>query len=221
MKKVIALIPCRGNSKGIKNKNLINFFGKPLMYWTIKELRSSKFIDKIFVTSDSQKILNYAKKLKVGIIKRPMKISGDRSGSESALIHALKKINLNSEIIVFPQVTSPLRPKSVFDKAIKFFIKKNYDSLFSSSKVHNFIWKYKKGIFLPNYNYKKRPMRQEINSFYDENGSFYIFKTKKFLKHKNRLFGKIGTYILEKKYSFDIDDKIDLKINKYLKNDKF
>ena len=62
-------------------------------------------------------------------------------------------------------------------------------------------------------------MRQKVNSI-NENGSFYIFNTKKFLTSKNRLFGKIGTYIIEKKYSFDIDDDVDLKINKILKNEK-
>ena len=143
MKKVIALIPCRGNSKGIKNKNLINFLGKPLMYWTIKDLKSSKLIEKIYVTSDSDKILKFAKKLGVEIIKRPKSISGDHSRSENALLHSLNKIKSNAEIIVFAQVTSPMRPKKIFDNAIKYFIRKKYDSIFSSTKVHNFIWKKK------------------------------------------------------------------------------
>ena len=68
MKKVIALVLCRGKSKGIKNKNLVNFFGKPLMYWTIKQLKDCKIIKEIYVSSDSKKILNYAEKLKVSII---------------------------------------------------------------------------------------------------------------------------------------------------------
>ena len=91
MKKVIALVPCRGNSKGIKNKNLVNFSGKPLMYWTIKQLKDCKTIKEIYVTSDSEKILNYAQNLKVGIIKRPSNISGDNAQSEEAILHAIKK----------------------------------------------------------------------------------------------------------------------------------
>ena len=114
MKKVIALVPCRGNSKGIKNKNLVNFFGKPLMYWTIKQLKDCKIINEIYVTSDSEKILNYAEKLKVGTVKRPFNISGDSAQSEDAILHAIEKKNLNSDIIIFPQVTSPLRPKMFF-----------------------------------------------------------------------------------------------------------
>lgn len=220
MNRTIALILCRGNSKGIKNKNLINFLGKPLIWWTIKDLKSSKLIEKIYVSSDSDKILKVAKKEGVKIIKRPKNISKDYSISESALLHALKKIKKNAEIIVFAQVTSPLRPKKVFDNAINFFIKRKYDSMFSSTKDHNFIWKSQHGRLSPNYNFKNRPMRQKINCFFKENGSFYIFKKKGFVKFKNRLFGKIGTYILDKKYSFEIDDKIDLKINKILKNER-
>ena len=215
MKKVIALVPCRGNSKGIKNKNLVNFFGKPLMYWTIKQLKDCKIINEIYVTSDSEKILNYAEKLKVGTVKRPFNISGDSAQSEDAILHAIEKKNLNSDIIIFPQVTSPLRPKNVFFKALNVFKKNNLDSLFSANKVHYFLWKKQKKL-IPNYNYNNRPMRQMVSTL-NENGSFYIFDAKKFLKTKNRLFGKIGTYILEKKYSFDIDDDIDLKINKFLK----
>ena len=215
MKKVIALVLCRGKSKGIKNKNLVNFFGKPLMYWTIKQLKDCKIINEIYVTSDSEKILNYAEKLKVGTVKRPFNISGDSAQSEDAILHAIEKKNLNSDIIIFPQVTSPLRPKNVFFKALNVFKKNNLDSLFSANKVHYFLWKKQKKL-IPNYNYNNRPMRQMVSTL-NENGSFYIFDAKKFLKTKNRLFGKIGTYILEKKYSFDIDDDIDLKINKFLK----
>ena len=217
MKKVIALIPCRGNSKGIKNKNLIKFSGKPLLYWTIKSLKSSKLIKEIYVSSDSKKILNFASQQKVKTILRPKKISKDNSKSEEALLHSIKHLNLLSGIIIFPQVTSPLRPKNIFDKAINQFKKKKLDSLFSSTMVHSFTWEKKKDILIPNYNYKNRPMRQEFNNLYQENGSFYIFKTKGFLKEKNRLFGKIGTYLLDKKYSFQIDDRIDLKINGALK----
>ena len=60
MSNVIALILCRGNSKGIRNKNIKIFSGKPLMYWTIKSLKESKIIKRIYISSDSNKILNYA-----------------------------------------------------------------------------------------------------------------------------------------------------------------
>ena len=72
--------------------------------------------------------------------------------------------------------------------------------------------KYKQEKLIPNYNFKKRKRRQDINNNYLENGSFYIFKSNKFLQKKNRLFGYIGQYEMKKKSSFQLDDLLDLKI---------
>lgn len=219
MKNIIAVILCKGNSKGIKNKNLKKIFGKPLMHWTIKSLRESKMINQIYMSSDSDKILDYAKKQKIICIKRPKSLARSKSQSEDALLHAIKLININFDYIVFPQVTSPLRPKNIFDNSLKFFLKNRLDSLFSSnfpSKI--FLWKDAKNKKLkPIYNIGKRPMRQDIKNFYLENGSYYIFKKKGFIEKKNRLFGKIGTYIIDRKYSYDIDEEIDFQINTIVK----
>jgi N-acylneuraminate cytidylyltransferase len=76
----------------------------------------------------------------------------------------------------------------------------------------HFIWKKKGGKFLANYNFKKRPRRQIIEDKFLENGSFYIFNKKKFLKFKNRLFGKKGVYLMSKMNSFQIDDYEDIQL---------
>jgi CMP-N-acetylneuraminic acid synthetase len=111
------------------------------------------------------------------------------------------------------QPTSPIRSYIDFDNAINLTNKNKFDSLFTSLKIKDyFVWKENKKKLEANYNYKKRPRRQVIISKYLENGSFYIFNTKKFLKEKCRLFGKIGTYSQNKIKSFQIDDKEDLKI---------
>jgi CMP-N-acetylneuraminic acid synthetase len=218
MKKVIAVILCRGNSKGVKNKNLKIFSGKPLIYWTIKSLKESKIIKKIYISSDSKKILNYAKKQNIITIKRPKSLATSRSQSEKAIEHALKIIDTDIECIVFPQVTSPLRPKNIFDKSLNYFFKNKLDSLFSSnvpSKI--FLWEKLKKKIVPKFDINKRKMRQDIKNIYSENGSFYIFKKKGFNNFKNRLFGKIGTFIIDKKYSYDIDEEIDFQINNIVK----
>lgn len=215
MKNVIAIILCKGNSKGIKNKNLKKIFGKPLMYWTIESLRECTYIKKIYVSSESEKILKYAKNEKLECIKRPKTLSRPKTQSEEALFHAIKNINCNFDYVVFPQVTSPLRPKKIFESSLKFFFNNKLDSLFSSnipSKI--FMWEKEKKKMKPMYNIYKRPMRQNIKNIFLENGSFYIFKKMGFLKNKNRIFGKVGTYLIDKKYSFDIDEEIDFDINK-------
>ena len=122
MGNVIALILCRGNSKGIKNKNIKSFSGKPLMYWTIKSLKESKIIKKIYISSDSNEILNYAEKHKIITIKRPKSLATSRSQSEKAIEHAIKVIDTDYEYIVFPQVTCPLRPKNIFDNPMVIFL---------------------------------------------------------------------------------------------------
>ena len=160
-----------------------------------------------------------AKKFGAKIIKRPKNISNDKASSESAWQHAIDIIKKKYEIntVVGVQPTSPIRNNDHFDKAIKLYNKKRFDSLFSSTKIQDInIWKYKKNNLIANYDFKKRKRRQDISNNYLENGSFYIFNVKKFQKNNNRLFGKIGTYQMDKKYSYQLDDYVDLKIIKSL-----
>ena len=117
---IVAIIPARGGSKGILNKNIIDFCGKPLIAWTIEQCLYSKYISDVWVTSDSQEILNIAEKYGAKTIKRPDSISGDLASSEAAWMHAIEIIQRDSKIdLVFaPQVTSPLREIQDIDNAI-------------------------------------------------------------------------------------------------------
>ena len=212
----ISIILARGGSKGIKNKNTKLLNKKPLIYWTIQQSIQSSKIKETYVSSDNKKILEISKKCGAKIILRPKKHATDNSSSEEAWLHAVKflknkKIKFNN--VVGLQPTSPLREKKDIDNAIEYFEKKGLDSLFSSQKIKDhFIWKKIKNKLVANYNYKKRKPRQKIQDQYLENGSIYIFNLKKFLKYKNRLFGKIGTYEMKKHLSHQIDDIEDFKI---------
>lgn len=150
VKKFVAIILARGGSKGIKNKNMIKIKNKPLIFWTIKNCLNSKKIGAVWVSSDSNKILNFSKKCGANIIKRPKKYANDNSSSESAWLHAVnflesKKIFFSN--IVGLQPTSPLRSNNDIDDACKMFIKKKLDSLFTAFKIFDhFIWEIKKKI---------------------------------------------------------------------------
>ena len=122
MKKVLALIPARGCSKGIPNKNVKLFNGKPLIEWTIKLALNSKLIDKVVVSSDSKKIIDISRKLGSDTILRPKNISGDNSTTESAINHCINYYKNDFEVIILLQPTSPLRKKDDLDNALKFFI---------------------------------------------------------------------------------------------------
>ncbi len=212
--KIIAIIPARGNSKGIRNKNLVNFCGKPLIYWTIKQALDSKYIKEVIVSSDSTKILNFSEKNGAKTIKRPKYLSGDKATSESALIHTIKSLDYDVDLVVFLQATSPLRKTKDIDNSIKTLIEHQGDSLFSASNMEDFnIWKTNnQSLKSINYNWKKRERRQDkSNTILCENGSIYITKSKLLEKYKNRLGGNILYYKMENWQAFEIDEKKDIK----------
>lgn len=215
-----SIILARGGSKGIKNKNLITVGNKPLLYWSVKKSLNSKKIRNTWVSSDSKKIVNYARNIGSKVILRPRKYSKDNSSSESAWLHAIKHIEKQNkcDAILAIQPTSPIRIDN-FDRAINFFKKNKFDSLFSSSIIKDYcLWKKNKKKFIAQYNFKKRKRRQQIKNYFLENGSFYIFKIEKFKKIKNRLFGRIGTFIQSKIENFQLDDIEDLLIIKSIIN---
>ncbi len=221
----IAVILARGGSKGIINKNLKNLNGRPLLWWSIQHCLNCNEISSTWVSTDSKKIMKIAKKFGANIIKRPHNISKDNSTSESGWLHAVnyfdkKKISLDT--VVALQATSPLRETKDLKKALKHYYLKKKDSLFTGSYNNeiNFNWKKKQHKVIPNYNIRLRTRRQNLTNYILENGSFYIFNKKKFQKNKNRLFGKIGLFIMEKIKSFQIDDLSDFQIVKSIMDNK-
>jgi N-acylneuraminate cytidylyltransferase len=221
----IAIILARGGSKGIKNKNLKKINKKPLIYWSIKQCLNSKKIKQTWLSSDSLRILQYAKKNGINIIVRPKKYAFSNSSSESAWLHAVKfleKKKIFFDSILGIQPTSPIRGRKDFDNAINFFYQKKLDSLFSSTAIRDFFyWEKNLKKFTPNYNYKIRKPRQKIKKKFLENGSFYIFNKNNFKIKKNRLFGKIGTYVQENYKGFQLDEIHDYYIlESIMKNKK-
>ena len=212
--KTDAIILARGGSKGIPNKNLKNFCGKPLIEWTILQAKKSKRIRNIFLSSDSKDILKVGLKHEIKLIKRPKKFSTDKATSESAIKHfLLSEKNFSKDGIIFLEPTSPLRNKNDLDDLIKDFFKNKWDSGFTAGVLSDFlIWEKKlKKYESLNYNYRNRGQRFGRKSCYVENSIAYIFKPYMFLKYNNRLFGKFGITHNETWQSFEIDEAKDWK----------
>lgn len=217
MKQTVAIIPARGGSKGILKKNLKHFCGKPLLVWTIEQALKTKYVDSVCVSSDSVEILKISEKAGANVIVRPKSLSSSTSTSESAWLHALDHIEQKTnvvDIVVGLQATNPIRESSDIENAIKKFQRTNADSLFTGSDIGNyFIWnKINKKLKSLNYNYKKRPRRQDFSKQFVENGSIYVFKPKILRKFNNRLGGKIEISLMENWKSFDIDTLDDFKL---------
>ena len=217
----LAIVPARKNSKRIKNKNLVKINNKELVKFTIEAAKKVKKINKIVVTSDDKRILKIAKKLKTETIKRPKKLSTDSASTEDAILHAYKHI-AEKEMkkivnIILLQPTSPLRNFKHINQCINLFEKKGYNSIFSACKKKEFIWETENNkIKSLSYDFKKRKNSQNLNDLSFENGAIYIFQTRGFLNFKNRLFGKIGIYYMEKINSIDIDDMEDVNLVKQI-----
>jgi CMP-N,N'-diacetyllegionaminic acid synthase len=220
-KNIVAIIPARGGSKGIRGKNLINFCGKPLLAWTILQAKASKYIRKVYVSSDNKRILKNAGIYGAETIKRPKELASDIASSEAALKHSLdviqKRSNRRVDLVVFLQATSPLRETSDIDNAIGKFNSGKADSMFSASILEDFcIWSKERRLLKSvSYDYKKRGRRQNRPPLFLENGSFYIFKPKILKMYNNRLGGRIDLCIMENWKSYEIDKKEDIEICSY------
>jgi CMP-N-acetylneuraminic acid synthetase len=231
-KKILALIPCRSGSKGIKDKNIIDVFGRPLIYYTILFAKSCNFIDKIVLSTDSKKYKKISEELglKVNFL-RPKKISKDDSLDISFIKHAInylkKKENYKPDYILHLRPTNPLRKIKDLKKILNVLIKdRRADSIRSISLMNKNPYKCwevntanvlkpiikNKTTFKEPYN----APRQLLPYFYCQNGVYDIFRTR--ILKKNLISGKkiLGYKTQE---SLDIDDSQDLKsLKKFKKN---
>ena len=133
------------------------------------------------------------------------------------MLEVLKNFEM-FKIAYLIQATSPLLKSNDLIKSFLIFKRQKNDSLLSVYNSHVFLWKKINNKLLPiNYNYKKRARRQDMEEQFVENGAFYIFNVKKLKKIKNRIFGKIGYYKMDKYRSYEIDTLEDFKIVELLK----
>jgi len=209
----VAIIPARGGSKGIPQKNIIPLLGKPLIYYTIQAALQTKKLDSIYVSTEDEKIKEVAQSYGIKVINRPKRLATSIATTESVLIHAVNEIKKKNGLvnnIVLLQPTSPLRTSEDIDKAISMFLKRKADSLFSAARFNGFLWKTKSGKARPiNYNFHNRPRRQKIMQ-YLENGAIYITKADILLKEGCRLGGRIVIYEMPSERSVEIDTPFDI-----------
>jgi CMP-N,N'-diacetyllegionaminic acid synthase len=222
--RILAVIPARGGSKGIPKKNIKKLAGKPLICWTIESALKSKMIDKLIVSTDDKNIARISKKACAEIpFMRPDELSGDKTPTLPVLIHAYKhfkeELKDHYDYIILLEPTSPGRQTFHIDEALKKLINSKADSLVSVSEVpghYNFHWQYNvsKNDFLSLIDGSKLKdvikRRQDLPKTYYRNGAIYAFKTKLLLESNPNFYGeKSLAYIMDKKYSVDIDSPED------------
>lgn len=213
-KKILAIIPARGGSKRLPQKNILDLCGKPLIAWTIEASLKSKFITKTIVTSDDEEILRISKEFGAETIKRPKELASDTSTTFDTIKHVIQNIK-NYDYIVLLQPTSPLRTSNHIDESINLLEVKNADAIISVCQMeHNPLWSntlnkdQNMKNFLKDEVINKRS--QDLETYYRLNGAIYICDTKKLLENNSFFLNEnIYAYLMDKNKSIDIDEDID------------
>ena len=191
---IIGLIPARGGSKGVPNKNIKTICGKPLIVWTIEKAKRSRLLDKVIVSTDSDAIAEIAQKAGAEILKRPDYLATDTASTQDVMVHALE--SFPADTLVLLQPTSPCRSEGLIDECILEFQERDYDSL-----ATGWICDYKE--------YGKNTLpRQQINGFFYDDGNVYVIKAENILKG-DRYGIRIGHKIISRYENAEIDDEYD------------
>lgn len=213
--KTIAIIPARGHSKRLPNKNIKLLAGVPLLVYSINYAKQYGFIDAIYVTTDSKHIKNIALQHGALVIDRPKELSGDLEPTVTALKHVLESINDAIEHVILLQPTNPLRPKELLKEAFHLFIKNDCDSLFTVTRNHQKFGTINNNRFKP-FNYKIGQRSQDLEPLYFENGLLYITKAKHILNNEI-ITPKALPLIVDHPFaSVDIDTQDDFDLAEFM-----
>jgi len=219
-KSVIAIIPARGGSKSIPQKNIIPFAGAPLISWTISEAKNSVYVDEVVVSTDSKEIadisLEYGAKIP---FFRPANLSQDRSETSDTLLHAINFFEGQKkffDILLLLEPTSPIRSKNDIDNALKKFsknLKKSHSLItIAENHVHPNIHFYLKDLnHLQRYEKSKIiSRRQDLDKTYSPFGGIYISSVEDFKKNKTFYTKKTLYYKLGAFQAYEVDEPHDL-----------
>lgn len=212
--KVIVLLPMKGNSERVPNKNLKMFNGKPLFHTIVDKLRSSKYISQVIINTDSDLIADSATNIYkdfIHIHKRPKEIQGDFVSMNKIIEFDLN--NSSSDIYVQTHSTSPLLAIQSLDNAIARMISKtkDFDSIFSVTKIHTRFYDKNGNPF--NHNPKELLRTQDLEPLFEENSGFYIFTKESFKNADNKRIGlKPLMFEIDKIEAIDIDEPSDFVI---------
>lgn len=224
-KKILGIIPARGGSKGIPGKNIKKLKGRPLIQWTYDAANSSKFIDKLILSSDNDDIIEESEKIGLEApFKRPSYLSTDKASTKDVLIHAVNFFRGKKEMydyIVLLQPTSPFRKTEDIDLAIKLACDNQVDMVVSVKESHSnpyynlfeecddgYLNKSKEGEYF---------RRQDCPVVYEYNGSLYVINVNSLISQNTINFTKKIKYLMKEEYlSIDLDTEFDWKFAEFI-----
>lgn len=214
-KKILAIIPARGGSKGIPRKNIKTLAGKPLIAWTIEEAKKSQFIDMCIVSTEDEEIKSVAEEWGGNVpFMRPAELAQDDTPGVEPVLHAVKMLPGYDYVLIL-QVTSPLRTVDDIDDAIAYCLDSGYESCVGVTEAeHSPYWMYhmdEQKFLKPILKIAKEEsyQRQKLPKVYQLNGAIYVTSVAFLQSEKDVADKNTAGFIMPRERSFDIDTMID------------
>lgn len=221
-KRILAIIPARGGSKGLPGKNIKELCGKPLIAWSIEHAQKSKYVDEIFVSTDSREIADVAEQFGVKVPElRPAELAVDTAPSSAFIVYTLEKYRKegnNFDYFILLEPTSPLRDAEDVDNSIAALIDtpscESIIGVCESESEHPAYLEVinEKGLMEP-YDKERRVLRrQDLPKVYFHEGSVYVSESDAYLRRRTFYHEKTLPYVVPKWKSFEVDDIVDFTI---------
>lgn len=227
-KRFLAIIPARSGSKGIRDKNIKEMNGKPLMGYTIDACKKAGFFDDILVSTDSK----IYQQIAIGLgaeapFLRPPQLSGDQAASGDVILHALsemKRLGKEYDYFMLLQPTSPLRNEEHILESVKLLFEKEADSVISvcpyDCMCYLSVTITETGEMKAPDSLKKQIRRQDAMSGCRINGAIYLASVPSYLKYGDFYSGKTYPYFMNPVDSIDIDDTSQFYLAKLILRDR-
>lgn len=210
--KITALVPMKAHSERVPNKNMRQFGGKPLYYRIAETLLASKYIEQIYINTDSKEIAEDVRSNfdRIKIIDRPEEICGDFVSMNDIIAYDISKVK--GKHFLQTHSTNPLLTTYTIDCAIESYYSNlnQYNSLFSVTHLQTRLyWEDGRPI---NHNPEKLLRTQDLTPVYEENSNLYIFSRNSFKKNDRRIGNRPYMFKIDKTEAIDIDEEIDFQI---------
>ena len=210
---ITAIVPVRAGSRRLKNKNISPFAGVNLLLFKLNQLKKVKLIDKIIVSSDSDKMLKFAKDMGVGIHKRGLKYCDEVSTTFGDAVRHIAE-SVDGDHILWAPCTAPLVFPKTYKKAIETYRKiideGTYDSLMSVESFKRYMWddngpmNYELGL--------KHVPSQQLKEYYFVSDGILMAPREKMIEWSYFHGTNPYKFVLDKRSSIDIDDRLDLEV---------